>query len=52
LLAAPRHRRLTDIAPTVRLFMGLERDSSRKAGTPMDELFEPPDSRADTVVLH
>jgi hypothetical protein len=52
LLAAPRHRRLTDIAPTVRSFMGLERDASRKAGSPMDELFDTPDSPATAVALH
>jgi hypothetical protein len=52
LLPAPRRRRLTDIAPTVRWFMGLSPDCSENAGSPVAELFESPDQQSDTVALH
>jgi hypothetical protein len=52
LLPASRHRRLTDIAPTVRRFMGLPPDDSKNAGSPVDELFDRPDALDATLALH
>jgi hypothetical protein len=34
-----RERRLADVVPTLRLVLGLTPDTSKRAGTPLDELF-------------
>lgn len=38
---SPHPRRLADIAPTLRVVMGLPPDQTEKSGAPIDELFEP-----------
>jgi len=38
-IASPQPRRLADVAPTLRLVLGLPPDTSERAGSPMDELF-------------
>lgn len=37
---SPHPRRLADIAPTLRVVMGLPADNAEKSGAPIDELFE------------
>jgi hypothetical protein len=41
-----KERRLADIAPTLRLVLGLSPDGSERAGSPIDELFSESDERA------
>jgi hypothetical protein len=41
-VTAPRARRLADIAPTVRVLLGLEADDHASAGTPLAELLAAP----------
>ena len=41
-IASPRDRHLADVAPTIRVLLGLRGDGSPYAGRPLDELFAPP----------
>ena len=38
-VASPHPRRLADIAPTLRVVLGLPPDISERSGAPIDELF-------------
>jgi hypothetical protein len=40
-IASPRDRALADVAPTLRLLLGLRADRDAHAGRPLDELFAP-----------
>lgn len=42
-IPSPRDRHLADVAPTLRVVLGLRRDESPYAGRPIEELFAPPD---------